>query len=104
MSMIDYQRIIKECFWDIQMQPSDIDNIADSSDIAKKRLLFEKILLNSTQMFQDLLLFKNDELKVLLTNFNVPRFNKEYIAKRKNMVEVYFFDKPLTIDELRWIA
>ena len=102
--MADYQRIIKECFWDMQMRPSDIDEIIQVSDVVKKTLLFEKILLNSTHTFQDLLLFKKDELKVLLENFNVPRFNKEYIARRKNMVEVYFFDAPLTIDELRWIA
>ncbi len=102
--MADYQRIIKECFWDMQMQPLDIDNIIHSSDMPKKVFLFEKILLNSTQMFQDLLLFKKDEFKMLVENFNIPRFNREYIAKRKNMVEVYFFDKPLKVNELRWIA
>ncbi len=102
--MIDYQRIIKECFWDMKMEVKDIDTIVNSSDMSKKIFLFEKLLLNSTQMFQDLLLFKKDELEKLLENFKIPRFNKEYIAKRKNMVEVYFFDKPLEVDELKWIA
>jgi len=82
----------------------DIKKIVDSDDIKKINMLFEKILLNSTALFHDLEIFDKKRLKMLLENYKIPQFNKEYAFRRKNMAEVYFFDKPLLIDELKWIA
>ena len=47
---------------------------------------------------------KKDILLDLLTNYKVPTFNHDYIFRRKNISEVYFFDKPLLVDELKWVA
>ena len=102
--MINYERIIKDCFWDLKIDAKEIDTILLHSDMSKKAFLFEKILLNSTQMLADMQIFEKDDLKILIENFKVPKFNAEYIFKRKNMAEVYFLDKPLEIDELKWIA
>ena len=102
--MINYERIIKDCFWDLKIDAKDIDTMLLHSDMIKKTFLFEKILLNSTQMLADMQIFEEDDLKILIENFKVPKFNAEYIFKRKNMAEVYFLDKPLEIDELKWIA
>ena len=55
-------------------------------------------------MFHSLKIFKVDEIKYFLDEFEVPKFNYDYIFKRKNMAEVYFLDRPLLIDELKWIA
>lgn len=102
--MLDYQRVLKDCFWDMKLEIQEIKAIADGDDLQKKSFLFEKILLNSTKPFSDLTLFAKDDLKLLLENYKVPRFNGEFAFRRKNMAEVYFFDKPLLIDELKWIA
>ncbi len=102
--MIDYSRIKKDCFWDLDISNKEIDNIANGDDFRKKSYLFEKILLNSTKLFSDLEIFKIDDLRVLVENYKIPRFNHEYAFRRKNMVEVYFFNKPLLIDELKWVA
>lgn len=102
--MVDYTRIQKECFWDLSLSDEDIKKIAKSDDIRKKNMLFEKILINSTKLFKDIKIFEKSELLNLVENYKTPRFNNEYIARRKNLVEVYFFDKPLLIDELKWIA
>ena len=102
--MINYERIIKDCFWDLKIDAKDIDTMLLHSDMIKKTFLFEKILLNSTQMLADMQIFEKNDLEVLIENFKVPKFNAEYIFKRKNMAEVYFLDKPLEIDELKWIA
>lgn len=102
--MVNFQRIQKECFWDLSFSVEDIKNIIKSSDTRKKNMLFEKIILNSTKLFSDINIFDKVELLNLLNNYKVPYFNGEYIARRKNLVEVYFFDKPLLIDELKWIA
>ncbi|MDD5372037.1 MAG: hypothetical protein PHO62_01280 [Sulfurimonas sp.] len=102
--MLDYQRILKDCFLDMRLEVQDIKAIAEGSDLQKKSFLFAKILLNNTKPFSDLTIFSQDDLKLLLENYKVPQFNGDFAFRRKNMAEVYFFDKPLLIDELKWIA
>lgn len=102
--MLDYQRIQKDCFWDLSISSDDIKNIIKNNDSKMIHILFEKILLNSTVLFQDLKIFDKKQLETLLENYKVPRFNGEYAFRRKNMAEVYFFDKPLLIDELKWVV
>ena len=99
-----YKRIIKDCFWDLNFKVDDIQKIISSKDIQKRSFLFNKILLNSTNMFQSLKIFTVDEIKYFLDELEIPKFNYDYIFKRKNMAEVYFLDRPLLIDELKWIA
>jgi len=100
----DLIRIIKECFWDMKLTASNIIDIANGNDSAQKKYLFRKILLNSTRVLYDLKIFNQDDLKVLIEEFKVPQFNHDYIFRRHNIVEVYFLDKPLLIDELKWVA
>jgi len=104
MQNINYARIIKDCFWDLNISEADIKNIVKSDDERKKKMLFEKILLNSTVLFKDLKIFDLHLLETYLENYTIPRFNSNYAFRRKNMAEVYFFDKPLLIEELKWIA
>jgi hypothetical protein len=101
---VDYQRILKDCFWDMDLQVDDIKNIVQSNDMQKKSFLFEKILLNSTKLFADLCVFDKKELEILLDNYKIPRFNSDFAFRRKNLAEVYFLDRPLLIDELKWVA
>lgn len=102
--MFEYERIRKECFWDLDIQEDDIREMVAGADRRAQAFLFEKILLNSTKLLFDLELFEMDLLKELLENFTVPRFNHEYMYRRKNIAEAYFFDKPLEIEELKWPA
>ncbi len=101
--MDHFKRIQKECFWDLSMDSKEIQGILEGHDFRKKMFLFEKILINSTRLFEDLRLFKRNELSKLLDKYTIPLFNGDYIFRRKNLAEVYFFDKPLLIDELKWI-
>ncbi len=102
--MINHKRIKKDCFWELDISNEEIDNIVTGKDERKKKILFEKILLNSTALFQDMRIFNKEQLGSLLENYKIPKFNEKYARRRKNMVEVYFFDKPLLIDELKWVA
>ncbi len=95
--------IIKDCFWDLDFTDKDINNIINSQDIKRKSFLFDKILLNSTNLILGLKIFKKDDLKILIEKFEVPDFNYDYIFRRKNIAEVYFLDKPLLIEELKWV-
>ncbi|MFP4487644.1 MAG: hypothetical protein ACLFOC_11845 [Campylobacterales bacterium] len=104
MNKINYSRIKKDCFWDLDISEADIENIIKRNDERKKKMLFEKILLNSTALFKDLKIFDLSELETYLETYKIPRFNGDYAFRRKNLAEVYFFDKPLLIDELKWVA
>jgi len=99
-----YNRIIKECFWDSNITEADIDTMFHSEDIRAEKYLFEKILINSTDILSDLKFFKIDKLKMIMKDYKVPAFNYNYIFRRKNIAEVYLFDAPLLIDELKWIV
>ena len=104
MNKINYARIKKDCFWDLDISQDDIQKIITSGDERQKKILFEKILLNSTVLFKDLKIFDLKDIKTFLQEYKVPRFNSEYAFRRKNLAEVYFLDKPLLIDELKWVA
>ena len=101
--MVDYERIIKDCFWDYNFSPDAIKKLA-SGNQREQSFLFQKILLNSTTIFNALKIFKDDDLKYLIENYSVPTFNHNYIHKRKNMAEVYFLNKPVTVNELKWVS
>jgi hypothetical protein len=102
--MIEYKRIRKECFWDLDVQEDDIREMLVGADKRSQVFLFEKILLNSTKLLFDLEMFNMDLLRDMLEKYTVPRFNHDYIFRRKNIAEAYFFDKPLEIAELKWPA
>ena len=101
---LHYKRIITDCFWDSNIEAKDIDAMLNSEDIRTENYLFEKILINSTNLLTDLKLFNRDELKIIMEKYKIPSFNHEYIFRRKNIADVYFFDKPLLIDELKWMV
>lgn len=51
--MVNYDRILKDCFWDLNINDKDIDDILDNDDFRRKKFLFCKILLNSTRVLVD---------------------------------------------------
>lgn len=99
--MPNYQRILKECFWDYNFSESDIQNIKNLDD-KTKNFIFQKIFFNSTQLLEDMHIFDLNEIEKYLKNIKVNNFNKDFIFRRKNMLEFYFFNKPLLIEELKW--
>ena len=100
--MADLERILRECFWDLQMTADELERILQGEDDRRKRFVFEKILLNSSNYLRDLQLFDRRQLYRMLTEMKVPEFNRDYILRRKNIAEVFFFDLPLHIKELQW--
>ena len=101
--MLDLKRMKKECFWDYDFSDKEILDLAKSDNRHEKSFLFQKILLNSTKLFKDLKIFDKEDIVWLIEDYQVPSFNYEYAFKRKNLAEVYFLNKPLLIDELKWI-
>jgi hypothetical protein len=100
--MVNYKRIKKECFWDYKFKDSEIKSLAVSKDPRERVFLFQKILLNSSSMFNDLKIFDLKILNQMINEYKVPDFNRDYIFRKKNMAESYFLGKPLLIRELKW--
>jgi len=100
--MMSVNSIIRECFWDYDFSEDDILRIANTGSFSEKNFLFQKILANSKHLLRDLQIFKKDDLKFLLENYKIPNFNRDFLYKRKNIVEFFFFDKELEIEELKW--
>ena len=100
--MSQYERIIRQCFWDIRVSPDELKQIITGNDKRQKKRVFEKILLNSTNFLFDLELFDRDELQTMLAEYSPPAFNHDHAFRRKNMAEFFFFNKKLTITELQW--
>jgi len=102
--MINYERIKKDCFWDYNFSNEEILQLASSDNEREKDFLFQKILLNSTNIFSDLKIFDDKILSYLIENYKVPKFNYNHAFKRKNMAEIYFLNKPVLVNELKWTA
>ncbi len=102
--MINYERILKDCFWDYNFTHDEIKKLATSENLRENSFLFQKILLNSTNMLNSLKIFDIDRLKRLIVEYKVPTFNQKYIFKRKNIAEAYFLDKPILVNELKWMV
>ena len=100
----DFDRLNKECFWEYQFDEKDILHILNEGTFAEKLFLYEKILANSTDLLNDMELFSLEDLQRLTEYYKIPTFNKEYLKRRKNILECYFFNKPLEVEELKWVA
>jgi len=96
--------IIRDCFWEYNFSEDDITSLAKSKDKQEQLFLFSKILENSKHLLKSMKIFSKNDLERLTNLYALPSFKYEYMARRINIVEYYFLDKPLTINELKWIA
>jgi len=100
----EIEDIIKECFWEYSFSEDDIISLAKSGNPQEQMFLFSKILANSKRLFRSMGIFDKSNLERLIESYTLPTFNYDYMARRLNMIEYYFLGKPLTINELKWVA
>ncbi len=100
--MHKYQQLISDCFWEYNFTSEDLDQIITSGDPRKNQFIFGKILANSTYLLKDLKIFPLEKLASLVDSYTVPKFNYDFLYRRKNIVEFHFFEKDLTLEELKW--
>ncbi len=98
------KNILKDCFWEYNFKEEDIISLAKSKDRQEQMFLFSKILENSKELLKSMKIFNKSDLERLIESYRVPTFKHEYMARRFNIVEYYFLDKPLIINELKWVG
>jgi hypothetical protein len=64
--------------------------------------LYQKIMENSTHLLRDLEVFSRENLRKLQNEYRVPPFKRDFLEKRKKIVDYIFFKKEIDIPELRW--
>ncbi len=95
---------MKEIFWgDYAISEDEIKEMIQNGSDYDKKVLFQKIIANSSDIIKDLSYFKKDDLKKLLYEYKIPTFNKEFIQKRVLIAKRLFFKEPCFIRELEWI-
>ncbi len=99
--MIDYQRIIKDCFWDYYVVPQDIINIIESNDKRELQKLFSKIIYNSKDKLKALKLFNPAQIKELFDNFK-PTYNERYINRHILVLRSLLLGEKHYIKGLEW--
>ena len=98
------KNILKECFWEYNFKEEEIISLAKSQNRQEQLFLFSKILENAKQLLKSMKIFDKSDLEILIESYTLPTFKHNYMARRLNIVEYYFLDKPLTINELKWVA
>ena len=99
---VNYNQIIKDCFWDYNIERKDIQEIINSSDFRLKQKLFSKIIYNSTDKARTLqTLFDKETLVRLFATF-VATYNKKYIDKYLLVLKNILLNEDNYIESLAW--
>ncbi len=97
-----YDRIIKECFWDSHILPDTLENILKSNDMRAKQKIFSKIIYNASDKVNILSqIFDRATLKKLFDNF-VATYNKIYIDKQVLLIRNILIGERNRIESLEW--
>lgn len=100
--LVDYNQIIKDCFWDYNIEKKDIEEIIHSSNFRLKQKLFSKIIYNSTDKARTLQsLFDKETLVRLFATF-VATYNKKYIDKYLLVLKNILLNENNYIESLAW--
>lgn len=67
--MDKFERIKKECFWEYDLYEDFLRNVGNINDFKIKKFVFEKILLNSSRLFEDLSIFSKEDIEKIWFSF-----------------------------------
>mgnify|MGYP006300329157 CR=1 FL=1 len=96
------KNLLKDCFWDYSLTFEDIEKMAKDDNEQHKNFLFEKILANSRDVLNDLKIFSEKDLKEMITNYKIPKFNYKFLKKRHMILKYFFLGQKVSIMELEW--
>ncbi len=95
------KKIIKECYWDYDIDIRDLQNILASNNKREIKKLFSKILYNSKDKLLALQLFSKQQLRELFDDFKIT-YNKKYITKHFLVLRSLLLDEKHKIKSLEW--
>lgn len=103
--MIDKQKIlktiVKECYWDYNVDVDDLKEILENKDKRENKKLFDKIIYNSHDKLQALQLFSRQQQKEFLNDFKVT-YNEKYITRHLLVLKSLLLNELTYIKGLEW--
>lgn len=99
--MINYEKIIQECYWDYNITADDLIDIIKVGNKRELKKIFSKIIYNSNDKFSDLRIFKKDDLKEFFDDFKVT-YNDKYITRHILVLRSLLLGEKHKIKGLEW--
>jgi len=96
-----FDNILKECYWDYNIDKEDLYNIIKSNDKREQKKLFSKIIYNAKDKLLALQLFTKDQLQEFFYDFQVT-YNKKYINKHIMILKYLLLNEKSYIKGLEW--
>lgn len=94
--------ILKECYWDYNINSDDIEKIITSGNFREKQKLFSKIMYNAADRVQSLMVFDRDDLPGLFRDFS-PDFRRKEIEKHVLVLRNILLGEHNRIRGLEWV-
>ncbi|MDX9800138.1 MAG: hypothetical protein RBT69_02235 [Spirochaetia bacterium] len=99
---IDFGKLVKESFWDYNLDKTEIIEKARHGSFREKKHIFEKILFNSSDCVRILMiLFNKSDLEELFNSVKINRY-KKYAERNIQLAKYFLIDKNIRIKELEW--
>jgi hypothetical protein len=93
--------IVKECYWDYDIDRDNIIEILKSNNKREIGKLFSKIIYNSTDKLLMLSLFTQEQLQIAFREFKIG-YNDRYITKHFLALKYLLLNQKVYIRELEW--
>jgi len=95
------QSIVKECYWDYNIDENDLREILHSNNKREMKKLFSKIIYNSKDKLLSLKLFSQDQLEAFFQDFKIT-YNEKYISKHLLILRSLLLGEDNYIKSLEW--
>ena len=99
--MAIYEEIVKECYWDSNITPKELQKLVNSGDFRELKKIFAKIIYNSNDKLKALTIFQKDMLKRLFDDFKIT-YNDKYIEKHILVLRSLLLGESHKIKGLDW--
>jgi hypothetical protein len=96
------ERIQRECFWEFNLDASEIYAMARKGTDRDKMFIFSKLIENSTNILNDLSLFTLRDQRRMIHGYKVPAFNFSFLNRRHKILRHLIANEKVDIPELRW--
>jgi|FLOH01.1.fsa_nt_gi hypothetical protein len=96
--------LIRECFWEYEINAEKISAILESNNFVEKRFIFNKIFTNSTNVLKTLEIFSRCDLKQFLDDFTINGYNHDYYSRKRDIVRNLLLNELVTVKGLEWVT
>ncbi|MFP4442898.1 MAG: hypothetical protein ACLFST_07260, partial [Spirochaetia bacterium] len=99
---LDYDKLLKEAFWDYTLSKDDLFRTAREGTFREKKYLFEKILFNSSDRVRFIdTLFNQEDMVKLFNSITFNQFNR-HAEMTVELAKYFLIDKNIRVKGLEW--